>query len=268
MLPLLIYLILKWHEIQEVCAETGIVIEYDRFKESKITFRPKKTFHRNNVDNKVSLDECFLQENSTQTEIFNCFSKFCQTPLPYQVNFMPQTMIKLVHRSVQTDIVMKMNRTSQTAVQNLVDNSPNSDYELSKMNITETFPMANSTAILTQGNMNETSQNTNKDEYSYFTAQDLTSKYYSIVNESLENNAISENRAESVIEDFIPRGNESEFLDRTPYSFFSAIDTGYEWDDIVKETSNTVRKMEEYIYDDYDTFAKEEFNQLFDESKY
>ncbi|KAJ8918030.1 hypothetical protein NQ315_011486 [Exocentrus adspersus] len=35
-----------------------------------------------------------------------------------------------------------------------------------------------------------------------------------------------------------------------------------EWSDIVKETKDTVKKVEDYIYDDYDTFSKEEYNQI------
>ncbi|XP_018573674.1 uncharacterized protein LOC108912779 [Anoplophora glabripennis] len=40
-----------------------------------------------------------------------------------------------------------------------------------------------------------------------------------------------------------------------------------EWSEVVAETAVTVKKVEEYIYDDYDTFNKEEYNQISDGSK-
>lgn len=35
-----------------------------------------------------------------------------------------------------------------------------------------------------------------------------------------------------------------------------------DWSDVMKETAGTIKKVESYIYDDYDTFSKEEYNQI------
>lgn len=57
--------------------------------------------------------------------------------------------------------------------------------------------------------------------------------------------------------------------DNTEFSFLSNENSSNKigWRDIVKETADTVKKVEEYIYDDYDTFSKEEYNQISDGNK-
>nr|CAH7737312.1 unnamed protein product [Callosobruchus chinensis] len=50
----------------------------------------------------------------------------------------------------------------------------------------------------------------------------------------------------------------------TEISFFSTIEssTPSTWQDVMKETSQTVKKVQEYIYDDNETFKKEDYNQI------
>lgn len=263
MMPLLVYLIVKWHEIRDVFSEIGIVMESNdsnigrtRLKGKEVIYLPLKLSYENSIDDKLfSLLNHSSQENSTQTDTLHCSNKSIQTTPQYRNNSETSTVVKFQDKISQTDAVLKINRSIQTTAQNLEESSSNTDNENSKIDIKKTCPLANSTAILPDGDLSDTCEVENQKGYSYFTAPEYTSKYYSIVN------------TENCIGDFTPRGKESELLDQTPYSFFSAMNTPQEWSNTVKETSKIVDKMEEYIYDDYDTFAKEGFNQLFDKSK-
>ncbi|CAH1183435.1 unnamed protein product [Phaedon cochleariae] len=69
--------------------------------------------------------------------------------------------------------------------------------------------------------------------------------------EDSENNDVSNERDSMV--------NFHSMLDENEY-------TG--WDDVMRETENTVKKVEEYIYDDYETFRWEDYNQISTEKKY
>ncbi|XP_060524257.1 uncharacterized protein LOC132700752 isoform X2 [Cylas formicarius] len=59
------------------------------------------------------------------------------------------------------------------------------------------------------------------------------------------------------------------FQTAAEFSFRSLLDEPVEndWEQISKETADTVKKVEEYIYDDYETFEKEDFNQILDGRK-
>nr|XP_023025401.1 uncharacterized protein LOC111513424 isoform X1 [Leptinotarsa decemlineata] len=57
--------------------------------------------------------------------------------------------------------------------------------------------------------------------------------------------------------------------DRNHISFPSSLDTSnqIEWKDVIDETDATIKKVDGYMYDDYDTFKDEEYNQISDNKK-
>lgn len=264
MLSLFIYFILKWHEIQDVFTDIGILFEdnvTDYDAESSVKCSPFKI----DFDN-VNL-KCFSKDKSSQTKTVLLFNKSCQTFASNQKKIDSVFMKKLRNSSSQTDTSSLSDSINQTSTPDFNDPSPITENANDKINvIVVTSPLANSTAILTDKDLMETSLN--QDEITFLTAPDVSTKYYSIANAS--DSVISEEKFEGVnsLGDFAPRGKETDLLDKTPISFFSALDAGNEWSNIIGETSRTIKKVEEYIYDDYDTFAKEEFNQLFEESKF
>ncbi|XP_066138534.1 uncharacterized protein [Euwallacea fornicatus] len=59
--------------------------------------------------------------------------------------------------------------------------------------------------------------------------------------------------------------NASLFQTTAEFNFTDLLENeeGKNWESVIKETNNVVRKMEDsYIYDDYETFEKEDFNQI------
>ncbi|KAJ8976116.1 hypothetical protein NQ317_019381 [Molorchus minor] len=56
-------------------------------------------------------------------------------------------------------------------------------------------------------------------------------------------------------------GNSRRCSRNSGFSFTSDADSK-EWSDIVEETTKTVSKVEQYIYDDYETFKNEDYNQI------
>ncbi|CAH1965292.1 unnamed protein product [Acanthoscelides obtectus] len=50
----------------------------------------------------------------------------------------------------------------------------------------------------------------------------------------------------------------------TDLSFFSTVESSSPntWEGVMKETTRTIKKVEEYIYDDCDTFKNEDYNQI------
>lgn len=267
MLSLFIYFILKWHEIQDVFTDIGILFEHnvtDYDTESSVKCSPVEI--NLNKPLKCSTAKCFSKDKSSQTKTVLLFNKKCQTFTSIKEQSDPLFMKKLRNSSSQTDTSSLIASVNQTSSPDFNDPSPITETANDKINLIATSPLANSTAILTDKDLIETSLN--QDEITFLTAPDLSTKYYSIANAS--DSVISEEKFEGVdsLGDFALRGKETDLLDKTPISFFSALDAGNEWSNIVGETSRTIKKVEEYIYDDYDTFAKEEFNQLFEESKF
>lgn len=271
MLPLLVYFLLKWHEIRDICTQTGImedgvvnINESFSMKENSSTPLQYKFdgLQIHDKDRLVHTEKCYIKNTSVQADVVSIFNKSSHTSTQDRktVCFSPiESSVK--DTSSQTDTLTLEDRSSQTPTQNLKNISCSNENGNEKNFIKETTPLANSTAFLSDG---ESFSSNDKGDLTYFTAPNVT-QYYSI----LDHDEIdAKNQDGTAYEDFGLRGKEdSRLVDPTSYSFFSALDKAKDWSNIVGETTRTVKKLEEYIYDDYDTFAKEEFNQLLDESR-
>lgn len=257
---------MKWHQIRNLFGdllpeeyESNDIIEIIELKNHrnlKVSSKNKSNSHGNKTI--ICVEKCYLKDNSSQTERLDVLDRSSQTCTDPEckarcnrglkkTNSTPDT-VSLVTRSIQTttEDSNQSPETKSTNVTNILD---------------VTFPLANSTAV--SSNATKNALNTSKDELIFFTPPDFTSKYFSIGNnEFAENDPTAHN---STSQDLQVRGKE---VNDTTFSFLSALDEGPDWNNITDEVTNTVKKLDEYIYDDYDTFTKEDFNQIFDQSKY
>ncbi|VEN60248.1 unnamed protein product [Callosobruchus maculatus] len=260
MFPLLLYLIVRWRRIQVHCNQIGhpaYFLEKNFMDYSSMGMMPR-------IDQWVQTDEHMPY---FQTEIVEVYRN-----IPHYV---PKEEAVTRSTGCQTEVSLE-----EKAVQ-----SSNSPEYIEAIDIKANDEAINSTCLLpvpppcfaTQQSQTELplteliskKNGTNELDYNemtFFSAADYSDIHLNELETSIELHVSDvDNRSESNINNNIDQGIDVASPSKnTDISFFSTIEssTPSTWQDVMKETSQTVKKVEEYIYDDYETFKKEDYNQI------
>lgn len=241
MTPLFTYVLLRWREIQKISNKIG----------HPVYFLEKDSIHGNEI-----YREKVTKDNWVQTSLFDPDIITVYKNVPYI--FDDNVYLKDIGSQTETPTMTDVNVQSPEAV---VDYGQTTIEELEN-NIS--IPVAiNTVEHLDVISINEA-------ECTFLTAQDESN-----VNEN-DQHAFSElsvDKNDFPIDQYNTAINKEKIddieqpldsFDNTELSLFSITSPKKEeeWADVVKQTSNTLKKVEGYIYDDYETFKKEKFNQL------